>query len=125
MRLLCCLLAGLSVLQMPQGKPDFAGTWQLVSASESHPDNPEVMLITPSVGRANVHVWRQLKNGSDRSETYAIGIHGGTVGGITVGKVSGWRNHYRVEWEEQVLVIENATSSSSAGGKAWTERREE
>jgi hypothetical protein len=72
----------------------------------------------------DITVARELANGT-RSETYQIGIAGGTVPGRPDGSPDGLRSHHRVEWEERTLVIENGsyTGPTRESGQ-WAERRE-
>jgi hypothetical protein len=120
-----------------QDTPDFSGDWVLESAPQSAADIPKRLSVRQSLTRTNVRgepmkpffkditVARELANGR-RSETYQIGIAGGTVPGPrTDGSADGPRTHRRVEWEERTLVIENGsyTGPTRESGQ-WTERRE-
>ena len=119
---------------MAQDTPDFSGQWALESASPSAADIPRTLSVTMSIVRTNVRgepmtpffgritVIRQLAYGTS-SETYQIGVEGGSLGGA-VGGVFPSR-HYRVIWDQQTLVIEtgNYTGPAPQSGQ-WTERRE-
>jgi hypothetical protein len=132
------VLAVLVVAQSTaQDTPDFSGDWILESVSQSAADIPKALSVRQSLVRTNVRgepmtpffkditVARDLANGT-RSETYQIGIAGGTVPGPRAdGSADGPRTHHRVEWEERTLVIENGsyTGPTRESGQ-WTELRE-
>jgi hypothetical protein len=120
-----------------QDTPDFSGDWILESAPQSAADIPKALSVRQSLVRTNVRgepvkpffkdmtVAREIANGT-RSETYRIGIAGGTVPGLRAdGSADGPRTHHRVEWEERRLVIENGsyTGPTRESGQ-WAERRE-
>jgi hypothetical protein len=116
-----------------QDTPDFSGHWVLES-SPSAADIPRALSVTMSLVRTNVRgepmnpffkditVVRELANGTS-SETYQIGVVGGSLGGSVDGDFPS--RHYRVVWEKQVLVIEtgNYTGPTPESGQ-WAERRE-
>src|SRR5580765_7958111 len=98
-----------------QEKPDFSGSWILESGA-SGTDIPQALSVRQALVRTNVRgepmqpffkditVTRVLAS-STRSETYQIGVVGGSV---SVGSI-GQRTHHRVAWEEQALVIESGS----------------
>jgi hypothetical protein len=70
-----------------------------------------------------ITITRTLATGTP-SETYAIGIVGGSTSGVGSG-VRGPSTHHRVDWEEQSLVIERGSFTGPAPETGeWTERRE-
>ena len=117
-----------------QDKPDFSGSWILESGS-SAADIPQALSVSQSLVRTTVRgepmqpffkdmtVTRALAR-STRSETYQIGVVGGTVSGRADG-ANDPRTHHRVAWEEQALVIESGsyTGPTPESGD-WAERRE-
>jgi hypothetical protein len=119
-----------------QNTPDFSGEWVLESTSQTGPDIPRALSVSQSVVRTNVRgepmkpffkdvtVARRLETGT-RSETYQIGVVGGTVSGRATGSTHGPSNHYRVVWEEQSLVIENESYRGlTPDSGQWAARRE-
>lgn len=115
-----------------QDKPDFSGSWTLESTL-SAAEIPRTLSVTQSIVRTNVRgeptepffkditVTRALVSGT-RSDTYEIGLVGGTVSGPGNGIVNGSRTYQRVVWEEQALVIESGTGPAPQSG--WADRRE-
>ena len=117
-----------------QDEPDFTGRWVLESPSQPSPDIPAALSVRQSVVSKNVRgepmkpffrditVVRELANRTS-SETYEIGVVGGSLGGSVAGESPS--RHFRVLWEKQVLVIESGsyTGSTPESGQ-WTERRE-
>ena len=132
-----CFLVVMASLAAPlaaQDKPDFSGSWILESGA-SGTDTPLALSVSQSLARTDVHgepmlpffkditVTRALAS-STRSETYQIGVVGGTVSGRADG-ANDPRTHHRVAWEEQALVIESGsyTGPTPESGD-WAERRE-
>jgi hypothetical protein len=118
-----------------QDKPDFSGSWILESGARGA-DIPRTLSVSQSLVRTNVRaepmkpffkdiaVTRVLTSGT-RSDTYQIGVEGGTVSGRADGSVNAPRTHHRVAWEEQALVIESGSYTGQALESGdWTERRE-
>ncbi|MCA1563596.1 MAG: hypothetical protein LC804_26230 [Acidobacteria bacterium] len=116
-----------------QDKPDFSGSWVLESGAQAAGDIPQALSVSQVLVRTNVRgepmkpfykditVTRVLESGT-RSETYQIGIMGGTVAGQAAdGTATGPRTHHRVAWMEQSLVIESGshTGPAPASGQ-WT-----
>jgi hypothetical protein len=114
-----------------QEKPDFSGSWILESGA-SGTDIPHALLVSQSLVRTNVRgepmqpffkditVTRVLAS-STRSETYQIGVVGGSV---SVGFI-GQQTHHRVAWEERALVIESGSYTGPVPESGdWAERRE-
>src|SRR5712691_2542581 len=121
-RMAACFLVVMVSLTAPlaaQDKPDFSGSWILESGA-SGTDIPLALSVSQSLVRSNVRgepmqpffkditVTRALAS-STRSETYQIGVVGGTVSGRADGGANGPRTHHRVAWEEQALVIEGGS----------------
>lgn len=134
-----CLVIVLMWLAAPlaaQDKPDFSGSWVLESIAQAAEDIPRALSVSQSIVRTNVRgdamtpffkditVTRALDSGT-RSETFQIGVAGGTVSGRADGSANRPRTHHRVEWEEQALIIESGryTGPTPESGE-WTERRE-
>jgi hypothetical protein len=119
-----------------QDTPDFSGHWILESAAQPATDIPRALTVSMSIVRTNVRgepmkpffkditVGREFANGTS-SETYQIGVEGGTVSGRADQRADSPRSHHRVIWEEQTLVIETGryTGPTPESGQ-WTERRE-
>jgi hypothetical protein len=118
-----------------QDKPDFSGSWILESGS-SGADSPQTLSVSQSLMRTNIRgepmrpffkditVTRALATGA-RSDTYQIGIAGGTVSGRADGTDNGPRTHHRVAWEEEALVIESGSHTGlDPESGDWAERRE-
>src|SRR5262249_42769533 len=110
--------------------------WILESGS-SGADIPQTLSVSQSLVRTNVRgepmkpffahitVTRAFTKGT-RSETYQIGVVGGTVFGRADTTVTSPRTlHNRVTWEQQTLVVENGSYTGSVPETGdWTERRE-
>jgi hypothetical protein len=138
----CVVFVMVSLGARVQDKPDFSGTW-ILESGPSGPDIPQTLLVRQSLVRTNVRgepmepffkeiaITRALPSGT-RSDTYPIGVDGGTVRG-SIGDprsaragASPDRTHYRVAWEEQRLVIIESgsyTGSTPQTGN-WAEREE-
>lgn len=119
-----------------QDKPDFSGSWILESAAQSAGDIPLALSVSQSLVRTNVRgepmkaffkditVTRVLASGP-RSETYQIGVVGGSVPGRGDASRSEPGTHHRVEWEGDVLIIERATyTGQTRESGEWTDRHE-
>jgi hypothetical protein len=120
------------VRQTAQELPDFSGSWVLESTAPGV-DVAQTLFVRQLVTRTNVWgepiapffshitVTRALATGSE-TETYHIGVEGGTVSGIVAGGTEpALRTHRRVVLEGQKLILE---SGSDRGGSGWTDRRE-
>ena len=132
----CLIVVAVSVVVplVAQDTPDFSGHWVLESASPSTADIPRALSVTMSLVRRNVRgepmnpffkditVVRELASGTS-SETYQIGVVGGSLGGSVAGEFPS--RHYRVIWEKQILVIETGsyTGPTPESGQ-WAERHE-
>lgn len=105
---MCVAFAVVSLSVRPataQDRPDFSGSWVLESGSPG-PDVPQALSVSQSLVRANVRgepmtpffkditITRSLPGGT-RSETYQIGVEGGTVSGRAAGSVDRSRAQYR------------------------------
>ena len=71
-----------------------------------------------------ISVDREFPNGTNRSDTYQIGIVGGTVGGKSPGSPSSERSRHAVRWEGNALVFEIRSESGPRGAVLWKEHRE-
>ncbi|HEX7794684.1 MAG TPA: hypothetical protein VF456_10055 [Vicinamibacterales bacterium] len=125
-----------------QDKPDFSGSWVLASGP-SDADVPRALSIQQLVLRTTVRgepmtpffsditITRTLAAGTS-SETFKIGVIGGSVtGGVVGGRIPGTtprvvtRTHSRVFWDESTLVIESGRFTGPAPETGdWSERRE-
>jgi len=118
-----------------QDKPDFSGAWTLESTL-SGAEIPRTLSVTQSLMRTNVRgaateplvkditVTRALASDT-RSDTYEIGVVGGTVSGRGDGSVNGSRTYHRIVWEGQALVVESGSHTGPAPQSGvWAERRE-
>ena len=117
-----------------QEQPDFSGSWILESGS-SGADIPQTLSVSQSLVRTNVRgepmnpffkdtVTRALATGT-RSDTYHVGVEGGSVSGRVNGSVNAPQTHNRVAWDEQALVIESGSHSGPVPQSGvWAERRE-
>jgi len=119
-----------------QDLPDFSGAWVLDSAAPPSGDISKTLVVRQSLTRTNVRgepmkpffkditVTPALESGTS-SQTYQIGVEGGTVAGRANGTADSLRTHHRVQWQEQALVIESGsyTGPTPESGQ-WAERRE-
>jgi hypothetical protein len=117
--------------------PDFSGRWVLEEPLPSAAEMPRALSVRQSLVRTNVRgeamepfyrdltVERQFE-GATRSETYWIGVQGGTVHGLREdGSRTGPSTHQSVKWEGRSLVIETGSyTGSTPETGVWTERRE-
>jgi hypothetical protein len=129
MTLWWCLLVALIVRSpLVPDKPDFSGQWILVNPSDASSGSAQELIVRQSARRESVlgtridppfitlAVERHFESGM-RSETYPIGIIGGTVGGLDkTGRGSGpsgrvARTSYSTKWDGDKLVIENSSYS--------------
>lgn len=119
LRAAACLLTVLvpgAAQTAAQDKPDFTGSWVLESGS-SGADIPQSLLVSQSAAQPNVPfsrniaITRVLAAGT-QSETYLIGVGGGTTAGTVRGfpdRTNGPQTHFAVQWDEQALVIERGS----------------
>jgi hypothetical protein len=111
---------------LAQSKPDFSGRWVLLRPESAGADVARTVTVRQPIVRANVHgapmepsfLQITLERHFARfaqTDTYLIGVQGGTVGGLNAG---GSRRSTRVfaRWEGDRLVID--TSSTSDGESA-------
>jgi len=119
-----------------QARPDFSGNWVLESEPPLATASARAISVSMSLVQTNVRgepmtpyfkdisVVREFAD-STSSDTYLIGFVGGVVGGRTTASSDRLNSHYRVEWEDQALVIENGTyiGTTRESGQ-WAERRE-
>ena len=118
-------------------QPDFSGRWVLEESRPSASEMPRALSVRQTLVRTNVRgepmepffrdltVERQFE-GAIRSETYWIGVQGGTVHGWWEDKSrTPPSTHQSVKWEGRSLVIETGSyTGSTPESGAWTERRE-
>jgi hypothetical protein len=126
--------AWLSILSMlvtatvaGQDKPDFSGRWILERPADAGPDVPRSLTVRQPVVRTNVYgapmppffkelsVERQFVT-DVRTETYQIGVEGGTVYGLpanrgTAPDVNPSQTRFSVRWEDNRLVIDTGSYS--------------
>ena len=113
-----------------QGKSDFSGEWVLVVSARGEIDVPLALVVRQSVTRTNASgapmepyfsalaVERQFSTYS-QTDTYQIGVEGGTV-------IGSLRTTYSVRWEGNRLVVATSgTSGSSRDPGPYTEHIEE
>jgi hypothetical protein len=94
-----------------QAKPDFSGRWVLADAGDGGAAVAEELTVSTSTTTPvpTLMIERRLKSGV-RSETYEIGVAGGTVGGIRP-NVNGEliaspdRTEHSTKWDGNTLVI--------------------
>jgi len=108
-----------------QDKPDFSGRWILESSEGAGPDVARSLTVRQTVVRTNVYgapmppffkdlvVERQF--GTDvLTETYQIGIEGGTVSGLSADRrivPEFSQTRFSVRWENNRLVIDTGIYS--------------
>ena len=111
-----------------QDKPDFSGHWVLAPSPGSGPDVARSLTVRQSIARTNVYgapiepffkdltVEREFVS-DVRTDTYQIGVEGGTVGGmVPAGRETGSsanisQTRFSVHWEGNRLVIETGSYS--------------
>ena len=128
---LSLLSIALSVTIAAQDKPDFSGRWVLAGSAHSDSDVAQSLTVRQPIARTNVFgapmepyfkeltVERQFANHVS-TETYPIGVIGGTVGG------GGSQTRISVRWENDRLVIETGSyAGSTREAGPYTEHTEE
>jgi hypothetical protein len=118
---------------------DFSGRWTLVVALPTDADVPTTLTVRQSIRRTNIRgepmtpyydqiAIDQKSSAGMRSDTFMIGIRGGTVGGgvsSTGARIRALSTRHAVTWNGDSLVFELGTSTGDAPGTGdWTERRE-
>jgi hypothetical protein len=114
-----------------QDKPDFSGRWILEPTADVGPDVARSLTVRQPVVRTNVFgapmppffnelsVERQFVTGL-RTETYQIGVVGGTVGGVVptnrapAADANASEARFLVRWEDDRLVIDTGNYSGSS-----------
>ena len=138
---IACELVGLVLVSTPvaaQQGTDFSGHWVLESEGQAGSETPVALKVQQSIRRTNVRgepmkpffsditVVREFKSGTT-SETYLIGVLGGTVpgGSVAHGRSSEPYTHFSVTWEGETLVIKTGTHTERLPETGdWTEREE-
>jgi hypothetical protein len=125
-----------------QDKPDFSGHWVLATSAGSGPDVAQSLTVRQPIVRTDVFgapiepYFKELtverEVGSRvRTDTYQIGLEGGTVGAVASAggginpNANRSQTRFSVRWEGDRLVIETASNSgptSQAG--PYTEHTE-
>jgi hypothetical protein len=107
---LCLLIAALASATA-QARPDVSGEWVLLNGSGPGSDAAHALTVVASVdGFLQFLEIVKRSKGDVRSETYQIGIAGGTVGGISLnanGEPSAptARTEHSTKWDGSTLVI--------------------
>jgi hypothetical protein len=114
-----------------QDKPDFSGRWILEPSTDVGPDVARSLTVRQPVVRTNVFgapmpplfkelsVERQFVT-DVRTETYQIGVVGGTVGGVVptnrapAPNVNASETRLWVRWENDRIVIDTGNYSGSS-----------
>jgi hypothetical protein len=124
--LVVVLLTSIATPLAAQDKPDVSGSWILESAQQPGGDVPNALTVSQSMNGSfkDIAITRTLANGA-RSDTYLIGVGGGTLSGVRHWNDPVSRAHFNVEWQEQTLLIESGSYTRSAPETGeWAERRE-
>jgi hypothetical protein len=127
-----CVLVSLSAVTIAaQDKPDFSGNWILVNSTGSISDAAQTMTVRESFQRVSLRgtpieppfitlaVERHSTAGV-RSDLYAIGVAGGTTGGVvgnrgvTVGDQTP-ETRFSTTWDGDALVIETGAWTADTG----------
>ena len=136
----CVLLVQVAAGAGTPSQPDFSGDWTLVATVPAYSGVPKALVVRQAVMRPNPHgepiapsfssikIERQSETATT-VETHAIGVAGGTVGGIvnTAARPMPPRvlSRHAVKWEGNRLVFELETSTGNTPGAGeWSERRE-
>jgi hypothetical protein len=128
-----------SVQASAQDKPNFSGSWVLLSVSPPATDSPpramtvrQVLVDTTMHGQPMQPFYRDMWIGREYesrtlSETYRIGVVGGSFPGINAdgSRTGTLRAHHAVVWDDQTLVFESGTYTGELRASGvWSERRE-
>lgn len=140
LRTACALIGLLSVdtrVAARQGT-DFSGHWVLESKQQAGADTPVAITVEQSFVSSDarrepaaplfneITVAREFRSGT-RSETFRIGLGGGTVPGISVehGRSSDPYTHFSVGWDGPVLVFRTGTHTGMMRETGdWAEHEE-
>lgn len=131
------VLLASSVAQVPK-EPDFSGNWELVQAGDASSEPAPVLTVRQTITRttmrgepmtpwfSDITVARHFSTGTV-SESYKIGVIGGTVPGIPPGASSpqGDWTAMSVKWQGRSLVIRTGKySGPPQGSLPYTEHDE-
>ena len=117
---------GLSILPIAfvvtlfaQEKPDFSGRWVLSPSAVVDRDVPQSLTVKQVVARTNVFeditIVREFADHA-RTDTYQIGIVGGTIGGVSrlLGRPV-TETRFSVQWDANRLVFKTSSDSEVPG----------
>ena len=109
-----------------QDKPDFSGQWVLVGPNESVLNIAQELAVRQSIEVPfTILTVEQRFKSEMRSQSYKIGIIGGTVSVDRSGSGSGSRTHFSVTWDGDRLVIETGSHSGPTPESGrYTEHKE-
>jgi len=114
-----------------QDRPDFSGTWSLVSSNPSPANAPQTLVVSATFRRQSVNgtpinpplvtlaVESRFGN-AIRSNTYDVGMTGGVVGGLPSNGPQ-TSSRYSTRWEGDRLIVHVARYT---GGKLTSEHGE-
>ena len=119
-----------------QDKPDFSGRWVLAAATVTDPNVAQSLTVKQLIARTNVfgapiepyfseiNIERQFVDHA-RTDTYQIGIMGGTTGGVVgLGGRPVTQSRFSVLWDADRLVIQTSSDSGTAQAAQHSERTE-
>ena len=136
--LVCVGLLSHQAASAPAGV-DFSGRWTLVMAVPMDADVPTTLAVRQSIRRTNIRgepitpfydqiAFDYKSSAGMHSETFMVGIIGGTFGGgvsSTGTRIRAVSSHHAVTWNGPSLVFELGTYTGDTPGTGdWTERRE-
>jgi hypothetical protein len=121
----------------PEARPEFSGRWVLESTSTPGSEVARTLSVQQSApqtgprGGSMISTLERITIERDGSgaESHQIGIVGGVVGGISLGKAADGRPNgtfrsYAVKWDGNTLVFESESHTGQTAADTWTERRE-
>jgi hypothetical protein len=131
-------LALMSTRVVGQQGADFSGYWVLESGEQIRANTPLALSVQQSFITMNargepkapffdeITIVREFRNGR-HSETFRIGMGGGTVPGISAehGRSSDPYTHFSVIWDGPLLIISTGTHTGGVRETGeWAEREE-
>ena len=116
-----------------QGRPDFSGTWVLVTPNRVV-SAAQTLVVRQTFTRESVQGFpidpplitlavERHSAGSVHSEFYTIGEMGGTVSGIAGSQPSA-KTEFSTRWDGDRLVIENSESRQLENASSWSRHME-
>ena len=130
----CALVALMVAAAVTQDRPDFSGTWTLVSPSPAPPNAPQTLVVSATFRRQSargvplnpslVTLGVDARSGTlVRSAIYNVGMIGGVVGGLPATRPQ-TSSRFSTRWDGDRLVVDLAYYAdgklTSEHGEVWS-----